>query len=166
LHRIAAYPQQYTPKNGMSMHICNKSLPIRIVDYDKRFVVDKQQHESLADFVSRVRNEKGFSLSKVEANAAGEIDSSYISRVENGHIKNVSPEKLKALARGLQVSEDEIFDRARNKKRIGEEDRSEISRRLIEAAHKFDAMPHERRPQKEMQAEPLIDVLERVLAEE
>lgn len=43
------------------------------------------------------------------------------------------------------------------------DDRSEVSRRLIAAAHKFDAMPDEKRP---AAAEPLVDVLERVLREE
>jgi transcriptional regulator with XRE-family HTH domain len=100
----------------VSTHIINKSLQRRAVELSKYFVVETQEQERLADYVRRVRNEKGFSLSKVEKNSGSEIDASYINRIENDLIRNVTPEKLSALAKGLEVSEDEIFAVARGKR--------------------------------------------------
>jgi transcriptional regulator with XRE-family HTH domain len=68
--------------------------------------------ESLADFVRRVRNERGLSLLDVERQSArtGEkIAGSYVSRIENGLSANPSKNKLMALARGLGVSNEELF---------------------------------------------------------
>lgn len=93
----------------------NESLQVRAVELGKYFVVETQEQERLPDYVRRVRNEKGFSLSKVEKNSGGEIDASYVNRIENDLIRNVTPEKLSALAKGLEVSEDEIFAVARGK---------------------------------------------------
>jgi transcriptional regulator with XRE-family HTH domain len=69
-------------------------------------------NETLADFVRRVRAEKNLSLSDVERQSGrhgGKIASSYVSRIENGYNNNPGPGKLKALARGLDVPEDEIM---------------------------------------------------------
>lgn len=95
-------------KNSMSTHKCNISSRICNIEHDRCFVVDTQERETLAEYVRRVRTEKDYSLSRVERNSNGAIDGSYVNRVENGLIKNVSPEKLKALAKGLNVSEEEI----------------------------------------------------------
>ncbi len=65
--------------------------------------VNTDSTESLADFVRRVRNEKGYSQPEVEKNSGFTITDGYISQIENGYIKNVSPEKLLALAKGLGV---------------------------------------------------------------
>jgi len=100
----------------MSMTLFNESLNTCSVDYAKPFIVVMQQPETLADYVRRVRvNEKKFSLSEVERNSNNQIDGSYVSRIENGLVKNVTPEKLQALAKGLQVPEEEIFAVARGK---------------------------------------------------
>ncbi|MDQ3652676.1 MAG: helix-turn-helix domain-containing protein [Acidobacteriota bacterium] len=71
--------------------------------------------ESLADFVRRVRNARGYSQPDVEKNSGFTITDGYISQIENGYIRNVSPEKLRALAKGLGVSEEAIFAVARGK---------------------------------------------------
>jgi len=71
--------------------------------------------ESLEDFVRRVRKEKGLSTPDIERISGGTITDGYVSQIENGYIKNVSPEKLIALAKGLGVSEEEIFAVARQK---------------------------------------------------
>jgi transcriptional regulator with XRE-family HTH domain len=98
------------------MIIYNESLNTCSAEYVKCFAVTNQQTESLADYVRRIRVQvKDFSLSEVEMNSGGEIDSSYVSRIENGQVKNVTPEKLNALAKGLQVPPDEIFAVARGK---------------------------------------------------
>jgi transcriptional regulator with XRE-family HTH domain len=97
------------------MHVCNKLSHQCSFEDDKRFVVETQEQERLADYVRRVRSAKGLSLSKVEKNSQGEIDGSYVNRIENDLVRNVTPEKLRALAKGLGVPEDEIFDVARGK---------------------------------------------------
>lgn len=83
----------------------------------KRFVVDRKRGESLAGYVQRVRNEKGFSLTDVQRNSRNQIASSYVWKIENkvADADGVTPKKLQALALGLQVSEDEIFAIARGK---------------------------------------------------
>lgn len=95
--------------------ILNGTFSIENIPYGKRFVVDSERMESLANFVKRKRAEKKFSLSDVRRNSGLQIANSYISRIENGEVTNVTPEKLKALARGLQESEDVVFAVARGK---------------------------------------------------
>ncbi len=73
------------------------------------------ERETLADFVRRVRKEKGYSLAKVQERSGGNIAPSYLHKIENGDVRNVSPEKLIAVAKGLGVSEDETFAVARGK---------------------------------------------------
>lgn len=89
--------------------------------YDGRVPpVDTKSTENLSDFVRRVRSEKGLSTLDVERNSSNRITDGYVSQIENGYVKNVSPEKLQALAKGLAVSEDEIFAVARGSKTVGE----------------------------------------------
>lgn len=78
------------------------------------------RREDLADYVRRIRAEKGFSTAEVEKNSRFTITDGYVSRIENRYVKNVSPEKLQALAKGLSVSEDEIFAVARGAKTVGD----------------------------------------------
>lgn len=100
----------------MSMLFFKESLSKCNAVSGKSFVVANQRGETLADYVRRVRVQvKDFSLSEVKRNSNNEIDGSYVSRIENGQIKNVTPEKLSALAKGLQVPEDELFAVARGK---------------------------------------------------
>jgi transcriptional regulator with XRE-family HTH domain len=77
--------------------------------------VNMQKPETLAEFVRRIRNEKRLSLNDVQRQSGNQIANSYVSRIENGIVKNVTPEKLKALAKGLQISEEEIFAVVRGK---------------------------------------------------
>lgn len=76
------------------------------------FAVRKKK-EDLSDFVRRVRSEKKLSLMDVQRRSRGQIASSYVSRIENAYILNVTPKKLRALGRGLGVSDDEVFAAAR-----------------------------------------------------
>lgn len=73
--------------------------------------------EDLADFVRRARNEKGLSLRDVENKSGGAISKGYVGQIENRSVlgQSVTPQKLRALARGLGVSEDEVFAKARGK---------------------------------------------------
>jgi len=68
--------------------------------------------EKLSDYVRRVIRQKQLKLRDVERRAGGEITNGYISGIINGRIKNVSLEKLKALAKGLEVDVYELFSAA------------------------------------------------------
>jgi len=65
--------------------------------------------ESLDKYVRRVLKEKELTLSDVERGAEGEISDSYVAYITTGNVRNLSLEKLKALARGLGVTEREMF---------------------------------------------------------
>jgi transcriptional regulator with XRE-family HTH domain len=73
--------------------------------------------EKLADFVKRVINQKQLKLREVERRAGGEITNGYVSGIINDRIKNISLEKLKALARGLEVDVYELFAAAMDEPR-------------------------------------------------
>lgn len=88
---------------------------IVIADDSKLSPVNSKSKENLADYVRRVRAEKKLSTTDVERQSGHKISDSYVTRIENSYVKNVSPEKLQALAKGLGVSEEEIFAIARGK---------------------------------------------------
>jgi transcriptional regulator with XRE-family HTH domain len=48
----------------------------------------------------------------VERQSGGQISDAYVSRIENGYILNVSPKKLKALAKGLHRTYEEVRAKA------------------------------------------------------
>ena len=71
--------------------------------------------EDLADYVRRIRREKGLSLKDVVLRSEGRISNGYVSQIENRYYINPTRDKLIALAKGLGVTEDEIFAVARGK---------------------------------------------------
>jgi transcriptional regulator with XRE-family HTH domain len=106
-------------------------------------VSDERRHvEDLADFVKRMRHEKDLSQRDVELKSGGEISKGYIGQIENRDVlgDSVTPQKLKALAAGLSVSEDEIFAVARGMNRVGELSLDEA--RVLEF---YRALPSDRR---------------------
>jgi transcriptional regulator with XRE-family HTH domain len=86
--------------------------------------VESRNPEKLGDYVRRIRLDKGFSTTDVERNSrsggAQGISDAYVTRIENGYVTNVSPAKLRALAKGLQVTEDEIFAVERGQTGVGD----------------------------------------------
>src|SRR5437588_3425107 len=68
--------------------------------------------EKLADYVGRVIKQKQLKLRDVERRAGGKITNGYISGIINSRIKNISLEKLRALAKGLEVDVYELFSAA------------------------------------------------------
>lgn len=82
--------------------------------------------ETLAEYVRRVRIDKNLSTGDVSRQSLGAITDTYVNRIENGLVKNVSPEKLQALAKGLGVIESEIFRVARGLAAEGPNEVSEI----------------------------------------
>lgn len=69
----------------------------------------------LADYIRRIRIEKNVSLAQVSARSRGQIGKTHINRIENGTVTRVSLVKLRALARGLDVPEDELIAAAQGK---------------------------------------------------
>lgn len=69
---------------------------------------------TLAEYVSGLMNDQGLSLRDVEDKSKRGgmkgITKSYINKIRNGFVTNPSPDKLKALARGIDRPEEEIFD--------------------------------------------------------
>jgi transcriptional regulator with XRE-family HTH domain len=71
------------------------------------------ERESLGQYVRRVLKEKGLTLTDVQRRAGGGISRGYICDISNGHITSLTLKKLQALARGLDVPEEELFSVAR-----------------------------------------------------
>ena len=90
------------------MLLIRKSITTVRNDYCNVISVSNQKTESLQEYVQRVRREKNLSTTDVERNSSKQISSSYVTRIENEPNKKVSPEKLRALAKGLSVPEYEI----------------------------------------------------------
>ena len=66
-------------------------------------------------YVRRILKEKGLSLSEVERRSGGCISDSYVCGIINGNVGSLTITKLKALAQGLGVPEDELFAVARGR---------------------------------------------------
>ena len=119
--------------------------------------MDSKKIESLADYCRRIRNEKNISTTDVEAasrkGGLKGISNGYVSQIENGYIKNVSPEKLKALARGLGVTEEEIFAISRG---ININGSKVVNERFAAMSFGYEGVPEE----KKFRIDPLIDLLE------
>jgi transcriptional regulator with XRE-family HTH domain len=73
--------------------------------------------ENLADYVKRVVKQKRLKLRDVERSSGGKITNGYISGIVNGKISNVTLEKLRALATGLDVDAYELFSAAMDEPR-------------------------------------------------
>ena len=76
--------------------------------------------ETLAEYVCRVFKKRGLKHHEVREMSGGKITDGYVRGIMTGKAKNPSVDKLKALARGLGVSEDEIFRVARGVTTEGE----------------------------------------------
>lgn len=69
----------------------------------------KTGKQGLSHYVDRVMKEKHLSRRDVKLRSGGEITDSYVSGIVSGSAKNLSVEKLKALARGLRVHEMDLI---------------------------------------------------------
>ena len=69
--------------------------------------------ETLDAYVRRALRVKGLTLNEVAQRAGGEISRGYISEISRGNYTSLTVRKLQALARGLDVPEDELFAIAR-----------------------------------------------------
>jgi transcriptional regulator with XRE-family HTH domain len=129
-----------------------------VTTYNSKFSsVKSKKSEKLADYVRRVRAEKGLSTTDVEKRSGFLISDSYVTRIENGYVKNVSLEKLHALARGLGVPPEQLIAIARGKS--PDDDPDFIKSRFAELALKFDRVPEDKR----VNVEALVQLLDREL---
>jgi transcriptional regulator with XRE-family HTH domain len=78
-----------------------------------RYTNRMKTKESLPDYVARIMKDKGLKPADVEKQSRRLISDSYVQAFISGASANPSIEKLQALARGLGVNEDELFDVAR-----------------------------------------------------
>jgi transcriptional regulator with XRE-family HTH domain len=67
--------------------------------------MSKASKPELSRYVKRVMKEKHLSRRDVSLRSGGEITDSYVSAILSGSAKNLSIDKLKALAHGLRVRE-------------------------------------------------------------
>jgi transcriptional regulator with XRE-family HTH domain len=74
-----------------------------------RAVTKKAEVGDLAEYVRAVRTRKGLSVRDVAENSGGLISSGYVSQIENRYVRSVTTEKLRALARGLGCSDEELI---------------------------------------------------------
>ena len=138
----------------MSSTKVHEHFSVENILYSKQVVVSRER-ETLADYVRRVRQEKSLSLNDVRVRSGYQIANSYISRIENAEVTNVVLEKLRSLAKGLGVPEEEVFAIARGK--LPSEDPNFDKSRFAELALKFDKLP----PDKRIDVEALINLLDR-----
>lgn len=68
--------------------------------------------ETLAEYVKRIRTEKGLSLNDLVKASGRKISNSWASDLENGHIPNPGIVKLRHLARALAIPEHELLSKA------------------------------------------------------
>jgi len=74
----------------------------------------KKRTNNLAMYVARILREKRLSRHDVQVMSGWKITDAYVSSIVRGRARNLSVDKLQALARGLGVDEDEIFKVARS----------------------------------------------------
>lgn len=139
------------------------------IQHTKLHLMPTKSKEELADYVRRIRQEKGLSVQEVEnaARRAGfKISRSYVSQIENRYILSVTAAKLQALARGLGVSEDEVFDVARGKSEPegnSSKDKDPTRKTLERLPLKFDRTIPGLPADKRINVAALIDLLDKEL---
>lgn len=76
--------------------------------------VSRKHDEDLADYI-RGKLREGLTLRGIEERSGGEITHSYLSKILSGAASNPSTDKLRAIAKGLGVTPEEIFSVAAGK---------------------------------------------------
>ena len=68
-----------------------------------------RQIEDLSGLVKRLMAEKRLSLRQVAARSQGGITQGYVGGIVKGRYRNLTVDKVKALAKGLGIDEEELF---------------------------------------------------------
>ena len=105
--------------------------------------MNKIGRETLSEYIKRVVKQKDLKLRDIERNSEGKITNGYISGIVNGKITNLSVDKLRALALGLDVDAHDVFAAA-----------------LGEVRHKLRSLSNKSAPN----AQWLIEVMQEILA--
>lgn len=110
--------------------------------------------ETLSSYVSRIMREKDLSGYDVERRSKKGITQSHVNRVQNGLVSNLSVQKVRALAKGLDVPEAELSAVARGESlHTGDMAHS----RLAAIDFAYEGMPKK----KKEKADYIIELLER-----
>src|SRR5215216_6961884 len=88
-------------------------LRFYIASFHRRSVMAGISKETLGQYVTRIMKAKGLKQDEVRRLSGNRITDGYVRDIMTGRANNPSVEKLKALARGLSVSEDDLFRVAR-----------------------------------------------------
>ncbi len=74
--------------------------------------MNEQTLKNLGKYIKAIIRRDKLKLRDIEFKSGGEITNSYISRIMNGNVKNLSLDKLDALARGLGLNVHDLFNAA------------------------------------------------------
>jgi transcriptional regulator with XRE-family HTH domain len=98
--------------------------------------------ETLSQFVQRVMRQKGLSPREVQERASnkGQIAASYISRIYNGKVTNLSVDKILILAEGLGVNPFEVFAASSGRRALSESGIDSL--RLLDTMQRAVTIPH------------------------
>lgn len=64
---------------------------------------------TLAKFVDRICSERSISAYDIAKRSGGEISAAHAQRIRTGKVSNPTNAKLKALAKGLGITKDELY---------------------------------------------------------
>jgi transcriptional regulator with XRE-family HTH domain len=74
------------------------------------YFMTESKAQRIGNYLSKVMSDKGLSTYDVERKSGNEINQSYVNKIKNGLIENPSPDKIAALAKGLGIPEEELFN--------------------------------------------------------
>lgn len=110
--------------------------------------------QKLSDFVAHVMREKDLSTYAVERRSHGAISQSQVARIRLGDVRQPSADKLKALAKGLGVTESELFSVVRG---VANEPAEITDERLHSIQDAYTELPKK----KQAKADLLIEMIAR-----
>jgi transcriptional regulator with XRE-family HTH domain len=145
----------------MNVYTVNQSLQI-LSPKTRNFVHNYamsvlQETVNLSDFVRQVMQAKSLTTRDVEKASGKAITHSYVNKIKNGDAKNLSTAILQGLAKGLGVSEEEIFSIVRGKER---EPDTKINNTFELLSLKFSGIKSSKN---RARAEVLVEMLDREL---
>jgi len=133
----------------------DKSEKIKSNTYGLRFIIQSMsQTESLPDFIRRVMREKSLTFGDIERKSGKTITGGYVSDIIQQKTINPSLAKLKALASGLGVTEEEVMAVARGIKQTESSEYKDS--RFAAIAFKYGRAAKKASPMRKAQIDALI----------